>query len=86
MLPEAGFIAEEGTESATSSEYQWIIDPLDGTTNFIQGIPVFSVSPKASKYLKNVVAPSCCPIVINAGLQDCCIAPVSVSVPWPDVL
>ena len=44
VLPEAGFIAEEGTESATSSDYQWIIDPLDGTTNFIQGIPVFSVS------------------------------------------
>jgi myo-inositol-1(or 4)-monophosphatase len=44
LIPEAGFIAEEGTASSDEEAYKWIIDPLDGTTNFIQGIPVFSVS------------------------------------------
>ena len=36
LLPEAGFITEEATVSKTSEKYNWIIDPLDGTTNFIQ--------------------------------------------------
>lgn len=44
ILPEAGFITEEGTNSTLAEEYNWVIDPLDGTTNFIHGIPVFSVS------------------------------------------
>lgn len=43
LLPDAGFIAEEGTASATSSR-NWIIDPLDGTTNFVHGIPCYAVS------------------------------------------
>jgi len=43
LLPEAGFIAEEsGTKMAT--EYNWIVDPLDGTTNFVHGVPIYSVS------------------------------------------
>ncbi|MFH0895456.1 MAG: inositol monophosphatase family protein, partial [Bacteroidota bacterium] len=44
ILPDSDFIAEENTAGKTSSEYTWIIDPLDGTTNFIHGIPCFSVS------------------------------------------
>ncbi|WP_205501324.1 inositol monophosphatase family protein [Rufibacter psychrotolerans] len=44
FLPEAGFITEEETKSELSEEFNWIIDPLDGTTNFIHGLPVFSVS------------------------------------------
>lgn len=43
-LPEAGFIAEEGTVDPIKSKYQWIVDPLDGTTNFLHGLPIFSVS------------------------------------------
>jgi myo-inositol-1(or 4)-monophosphatase len=43
ILPKAGFIAEEGT-GQRSDDYNWIIDPLDGTTNFIHGIPVFCTS------------------------------------------
>lgn len=45
--PEHGFIAEESGVIAGKGEgadYQWIIDPLDGTTNFIHGIPHFAVS------------------------------------------
>jgi myo-inositol-1(or 4)-monophosphatase len=44
ILPEAGFITEEGTASHNEEEYRWIIDPLDGTTNFTHGLPVFSIS------------------------------------------
>jgi myo-inositol-1(or 4)-monophosphatase len=44
LLPEAGFIAEEGTKKALGEMYNWIIDPLDGTTNFIHGAPPVAVS------------------------------------------
>lgn len=44
ILPEAGFIAEEGTITQKNEVYNWVIDPLDGTTNFIHGIPCFAVS------------------------------------------
>ncbi len=44
ILPEAGFITEEETENVKGHTYTWIIDPLDGTTNFIHGIPTYSIS------------------------------------------
>lgn len=44
LLPESGFIAEEGTSNKRGERFNWIIDPLDGTTNYIHGIPVYSVS------------------------------------------
>jgi myo-inositol-1(or 4)-monophosphatase len=44
LLPKSGFIAEEGTGSKSTTGINWIIDPLDGTTNFVHGIPLFSVS------------------------------------------
>jgi myo-inositol-1(or 4)-monophosphatase len=44
LLPGSGFIAEEGTAKSTDEKYKWIIDPLDGTTNFIHGLPPFAVS------------------------------------------
>jgi myo-inositol-1(or 4)-monophosphatase len=46
LLPQAGFITEEGTAAAeeTRAELTWIIDPLDGTTNFIHGLPAYSIS------------------------------------------
>lgn len=43
-LPGSGFIAEEGTSTHRSDTYNWIIDPLDGTTNFTHGLPIFSIS------------------------------------------
>jgi myo-inositol-1(or 4)-monophosphatase len=44
--PGHGILAEESgrTQGAKNSEYVWIIDPLDGTTNFIHGLPVYAVS------------------------------------------
>jgi len=44
LIPESGFIAEEGTSTKKGEIYNWVIDPLDGTTNFIHGIPCFSIS------------------------------------------
>jgi myo-inositol-1(or 4)-monophosphatase len=44
IFPEAGFITEENTIQNVSDHYNWIIDPLDGTTNFIHRIPVYAVS------------------------------------------
>lgn len=43
-LPDAGFITEEGTETEMAETYNWVIDPLDGTTNFMHGLPPYSVS------------------------------------------
>ena len=43
-FPEHGILTEESLEQKSSSEYRWIIDPLDGTTNYSHGFPVFCVS------------------------------------------
>ncbi|SIT73299.1 myo-inositol-1(or 4)-monophosphatase [Ectothiorhodosinus mongolicus] len=42
--PDHGFLAEESGASDSESEFTWVIDPLDGTTNFIHGIPQYAVS------------------------------------------
>lgn len=44
LMPGCGFITEENTVTPQQKEYTWIIDPLDGTTNFVHKVPVFSVS------------------------------------------
>ena len=44
LLPEAGHIAEEGTSRLKGERYNWIVDPLDGTTNFIHGVFPFAIS------------------------------------------
>jgi len=44
LIPDAGFITEEKTISREGKTYKWIIDPLDGTTNFIHGIPAYGIS------------------------------------------
>lgn len=44
LFPDHDIIAEECTNIARGSDYRWIIDPLDGTTNYAHGYPVFCVS------------------------------------------
>ena len=51
ILPGSGFIAEEGTAEEGSNEYKWIIDPLDGTTNFTHGLPPFAKIESTVRYL-----------------------------------
>ena len=43
-FPSHGILAEESGEHKNTSDYLWVIDPLDGTTNFAHGLPIFSVS------------------------------------------
>lgn len=43
IVPSAGFIAEESGISGLQSDLMWVIDPLDGTKNFIKGIPHFCI-------------------------------------------
>lgn len=42
--PDHGFLAEESGAAEAGAEYRWIIDPLDGTTNFIHGFPQYCIS------------------------------------------
>jgi myo-inositol-1(or 4)-monophosphatase len=44
ILPGIGFIAEENDYGQMNSELKWVIDPLDGTTNFVHGVPLFAIS------------------------------------------
>jgi myo-inositol-1(or 4)-monophosphatase len=43
-FPDHGIYGEEGVRQRVDSEYRWYVDPLDGTTNFAHGFPVFCVS------------------------------------------
>ena len=43
-FPEHGILGEEGTREHSAAEFLWHVDPLDGTTNFAHGFPVFCVS------------------------------------------
>lgn len=44
LIPNASFITEEATIAREDKEFIWIIDPIDGTTNFIHGLPLFCIS------------------------------------------
>lgn len=44
FCPDHNFLGEENSYEKTSSEYTWIIDPLDGTNNFASGLPIFGCS------------------------------------------
>jgi myo-inositol-1(or 4)-monophosphatase len=43
-FPGDGMVAEEGTGRESTSGYRWAVDPLDGTTNYVAGLPMFAVS------------------------------------------
>jgi len=63
-FPEHGFLAEEsGNDNLKSNTVNWIIDPLDGTTNFAHGLPIFSISIAAEYEGEIVVAVVYSPIL-----------------------
>jgi myo-inositol-1(or 4)-monophosphatase len=66
MLPGSGFIGEEGTAIEGSNDYQWIIDPLDGTTNFTHCLPPFAISIGLAHKGKIVLG-----IVYEVNLKEC---------------
>jgi myo-inositol-1(or 4)-monophosphatase len=55
LIPGAGFLGEEGTDRKGTNDYRWIIDPLDGTTNFMHGLAPFAISIALSKKEKVVL-------------------------------
>ncbi|NSW94656.1 MAG: inositol monophosphatase [Bacteroidales bacterium] len=50
IIPGAGFLAEEGTVSLNGERYTFIIDPLDGTTNFLHGLHPYAISLGLKEY------------------------------------
>jgi myo-inositol-1(or 4)-monophosphatase len=53
--PNHAILAEESGASSPSADYKWVIDPLDGTTNFLHGLPIFCVT-IAIEYKAEIVA------------------------------
>jgi len=66
IIPGSGFIAEEGTSTLKGSEYNWIIDPLDGTTNYIHGLPPFSISVGLIQSGEIILG-----VIYELGLNEC---------------
>ena len=60
--PNYGFIAEESGQSKNDSEFNWVIDPIDGTSNFMHGIPHFAVSIALEKKGEIISGMICDPI------------------------
>lgn len=55
LIPESGFITEESHNINSKNGFTWIIDPVDGTTNYTHGIPFFSIS-LALQYKEEILA------------------------------
>jgi len=66
ILPEAGFVTEEQTATHHGERYNWIVDPLDGTTNFLHHIPLFSVSIALTEYDEVVAG-----VIYEPNLDEC---------------
>lgn len=66
LLPEAGFIAEEGTSVKKGDRYHWVIDPIDGTTNFIHGVSPYCISIGLMDHDEVVLG-----VVYEITLQEC---------------
>lgn len=66
LVKGAGFIAEENTKPEKGETYNWIIDPLDGTTNFIHGVPCYCISIALMKNNEIVIG-----VIYELNLQEC---------------
>jgi myo-inositol-1(or 4)-monophosphatase len=66
IVPHAGVIAEEGTGKQKVGGLNWIVDPLDGTTNFIHGLPIFCISIALVQDEDPLVG-----VVFEVNLQEC---------------
>jgi myo-inositol-1(or 4)-monophosphatase len=66
ILPESGFITEEQTATHRGERFNWIVDPLDGTTNFLHHIPLYSVSIALMENNEIVVG-----VVYEPNLDEC---------------
>ncbi|MCF8380941.1 MAG: inositol monophosphatase [Bacteroidales bacterium] len=66
IIPDSGFIAEEETSTKKGEKYNWVIDPIDGTTNFIHGLFPFAISVALMENDEVVIG-----VVYELGLKEC---------------
>ncbi len=66
IYPQAGFIAEEGTGDPNKNGFNWIVDPLDGTTNYLHGLPEYAVSVALHDGKQTVIG-----VVLEVGQNEC---------------
>ncbi|MFA6924151.1 MAG: inositol monophosphatase family protein [Bacteroidales bacterium] len=66
LISGSGFIVEEKTTNIKGKEYTWIIDPLDGTTNYIHSVPLFAISVALTKNNKTILG-----VVYEINLDEC---------------
>lgn len=66
IIPDSGFITEEGTNNTKGMIFNWVIDPLDGTTNFIHGLPPFAISVALMQDNEIVTG-----VIYEMGLDEC---------------
>jgi myo-inositol-1(or 4)-monophosphatase len=66
IFPAAGFIAEEDSTLQKQERYNWIIDPLDGTTNFLHGVPCFATSVALTENNKPVLG-----VIFEINMKEC---------------
>jgi myo-inositol-1(or 4)-monophosphatase len=66
FLPGSTFLTEEATVDQQTGEYRWIIDPLDGTTNFLHQLPCFAVSVALQHHEKTILG-----IVYEVNQKEC---------------
>jgi myo-inositol-1(or 4)-monophosphatase len=65
LIPSSGFITEENTATNKGDKFNWIIDPLDGTTNYVHGITPYSVSIALMEYQELILG-----VVYEIGLDE----------------
>ncbi|MBX7124603.1 MAG: inositol monophosphatase [Cyclobacteriaceae bacterium] len=66
IVPGSGFLAEEGTSTKGTNAYRWIIDPLDGTTNFTHGLAPFAISVALADETETVLG-----VVYEVNAREC---------------
>ncbi len=66
LIPEVTFLTEEETVEQKEGVFQWIIDPLDGTTNFLHQLPFFSISVALQHHQTTVIG-----IVLEVNHDEC---------------
>lgn len=66
IIPGSGFLTEEETIRQEQGEFTWIIDPLDGTTNFIHKVPLFAISVALTHHKETVIG-----IVLELTRNEC---------------
>ena len=70
--PLDSIVSEESDSLQNQSEYTWVIDPLDGTTNFAHNLPIFAVSIGLKKYEETVLG-----VVYNPAVNKCFYAEIN---------